>query len=182
MRQCDDSGFRDGSLHGLDLLVGDTGKPGQEVLHRRAVFEILEKSPHRHPRGFEQPETVHLPGLPFDRRTLSPIRHRLKVTSTLAALEAFAGSLGGRAAVGGCKGAIEFAHGPVVGDRDLAVCAPKVPIVRTLARPTIVPIADNFNAKPANSTAQARLGERSGEMDEAARKLTNNSPRRKVTA
>jgi hypothetical protein len=67
-RQCDDSEFQDRSLHGLDLLVGDTGKPGQELVHRSAVLEIPEKGARWHPNGFKHPGAAHIPGHPFDRR------------------------------------------------------------------------------------------------------------------
>ena len=86
--------------HGLDLLAGDTGKPTQELVHRRAVFEVLKKSAHWHPSGFEHPGTAHLPGHPLDRRTLRPIQHRHEHTSTYAARKAYAGDLDGRTPAG----------------------------------------------------------------------------------
>src|ERR1017187_8140138 len=90
-RQGDDLEFQDGPFHRLHLLADDTGKPSQELIHRGAVFEVLKKRAHRHPCGFENPGAAHLPGHPFDRRTLSPIQHRQKHMSTPAARQAFAG-------------------------------------------------------------------------------------------
>ena len=94
------SGHRQAALgvfqHGLHLLAGDTGKPSQELVHRGAVFEVLKQSAHRHPIGPEHPGAAHLPGHPFDCRTLSSIQHRQEHASTLAARQAFAGSLDGQ--------------------------------------------------------------------------------------
>jgi hypothetical protein len=81
--------------HGLDLLAGDTGKPGQELVHRGAAFEVLKKSAHRPSSGLENPGATHLLGHPFDRRTLSPMQHRQKHTSMFADRQTVARNLAG---------------------------------------------------------------------------------------
>ena len=117
--------------HGLHQLACDTGKPTQEPVHRGAVFEVLKKCARRHPSGVEHSGAAQFPGHPLDHLTLSPIQHRWNRTSMLEARQALAGSLGGRAATGGCESAREVAQGPAVGDRDLAVEAVRVSTVRT---------------------------------------------------
>jgi len=62
--------------HRVHLRAGDPGKPGQELLNRRAALEVLEQGAHRHPRAAEYPGAAELRGVAFNRRASGPVEHR----------------------------------------------------------------------------------------------------------
>src|SRR5438477_6563676 len=62
------------------LLARHAGKPFEELVHRRAAFEILEERLHRHACSLEHPGSAYLPGHAFHRRTHCPIQHALQTT------------------------------------------------------------------------------------------------------
>jgi hypothetical protein len=61
--------------HELHLFARQAGKPLQEVIDSRAVFEILEQCPDRYARVFEQPFATDFSPHAFNGRTLTPIKH-----------------------------------------------------------------------------------------------------------
>ena len=48
--------------HGFYLLSRDAGKPTQEVVDARPVFQILKESLYRHPSSTEYPRPAHFAG------------------------------------------------------------------------------------------------------------------------
>lgn len=67
-------GHSEGAMAGDDEAVYDAYLSSREVIHARAVFEILEKCPDRHARAFEQPCAADLARHTFNRRTLTVAR------------------------------------------------------------------------------------------------------------
>ena len=94
-RLCARAGHRQAALgvfqHGLGLLADDTGKRGQEFVHRGAILDVL-KSADQHPSGFEHPgaavvrlRPVPASGPPSPNGCLSP-REALRRLQTEARL------------------------------------------------------------------------------------------------
>ena|SRR5436190_22629286 len=54
--------------HRVHLRAGNPGKPGQELLDRRAALEVLEQGAHGYPRAAEYPGAAELRGIAFYRR------------------------------------------------------------------------------------------------------------------
>jgi len=63
----------------LNLLASHAGKPLKEIIHPRAIFQVLEQRLDRHSCALEDPGTADLPRGPFDRRTLTPVKHGAKL-------------------------------------------------------------------------------------------------------
>src|SRR3989338_4256380 len=61
--------------HKLHLSARHAGKPLQEIIDSRAVFEVLEQCPDRHARAFEQPFATEFSCHAFNGRTLIPVKH-----------------------------------------------------------------------------------------------------------
>jgi len=61
--------------HKLHLFSRHAGKPLQEVIDSRAVFEVLEQRPDWYASGFEHPFATDFSGYAFNSRTLTPIKH-----------------------------------------------------------------------------------------------------------
>jgi hypothetical protein len=66
--------------NGFHLLACHTRKPFKKVVHRCAIFEVLEERRYRHARAFEQPRTADFARHALDRRTLVPIKHDQTIT------------------------------------------------------------------------------------------------------
>ena len=65
--------------HSLELFAGDAGEPFEEIIQARAVFQVFKERLHRHSRPPENPGAADPSRVPFDCRTLSPIKHRGKL-------------------------------------------------------------------------------------------------------
>lgn len=61
--------------HYLYLLASDSREPGEELLDRRAAFEIFEKSAKRDPRAAEDPHSAKLRDVSLHSRAGRPIEH-----------------------------------------------------------------------------------------------------------
>ena len=61
--------------HGLDLLARHARKPREKIIHASALFEVFEQCFHRYARALEHPDAADFSRRPFDRWTLSPIKH-----------------------------------------------------------------------------------------------------------
>ena len=61
--------------HGRDLFARDAREPFQELIDGRARLKILEQSPHRHTRTFENPSAAELILVTFYFRAIGPIQH-----------------------------------------------------------------------------------------------------------
>ena len=62
------------------LLAGHAGKPFEELVHRRAAFQILEERLHRYACPREHPGPAYLAGNALHCRTLCPIQHASQTT------------------------------------------------------------------------------------------------------
>jgi hypothetical protein len=59
----------------LDLLACHSREPNQKVINPCTALEILEQSPHRHARAFEQPLAADFARNTCDRWALAPVKH-----------------------------------------------------------------------------------------------------------
>src|SRR4051812_1629987 len=69
---------------GFHLLTSYAWKPFEEVIHARAVFQILEQRLGWHTRPFEQPSAADFSRHPLNRGTLAPIKHAARLAHAAA--------------------------------------------------------------------------------------------------
>jgi len=53
----------------FDQLFGHTRKPFNEIIHARAIFQVLEKGGNRNSRSTEYPSSAHRVRRAFNRMT-----------------------------------------------------------------------------------------------------------------
>src|SRR5258708_26025187 len=63
----------------VHLFAAHAWEPIEEIVHPRPILQILEQRLDRHPCALENPGATDLPWVPFDCRTLTPLKHRTKL-------------------------------------------------------------------------------------------------------
>jgi hypothetical protein len=66
--------------HDFNLLSSHARKPSEEILHTRAILEVLEERLYGDPRPFEHPSTTDFSWCSLNGRTLTPIKHGRNLT------------------------------------------------------------------------------------------------------
>ena len=58
-----------------DLLLGDTRKPFQKIIHRRTAFNILEQGGNGDTRAAKNPRAADTIGVAFNSSATGPVDH-----------------------------------------------------------------------------------------------------------